>query len=163
LKSLLGSGVLSHLSAANRADLLGRSFFPQLIGGPFKHALIYVLVFAAAMSLVAAVASAMRGTRYVHEDDESRAQKARFAKTGLAVRDLVRTKAVISGPVAIVGEAKVLQPNAPSQRDGSHKPVLRGDDTHYRLQAPDPSQRRPHRLLRERVRHPRHQARRGRH
>ena len=76
LKSLLGTHLLSQLSAADRADLLGRSFFPQLIGGPFKGALVYVLAFAVVMSLVAAAASAMRGTKYVHEDDESRAQKA---------------------------------------------------------------------------------------
>ena len=76
LKSLLGTHLLSQLSAADRAGLLGRSFFPQLIGGPFKSALVYVLAFAVVMSLVAAVASAMRGTKYVHEDAESRAQKA---------------------------------------------------------------------------------------
>jgi MFS family permease len=76
LKSLLGPSVLAHLSAAQQAVLVGRSFFPRLIGGPFKDALSYVLVFAMAMSLVAALASALRGARFVHEDDESRAQKA---------------------------------------------------------------------------------------
>jgi hypothetical protein len=76
LKSLLGPTLLSRLSPANRADLLGHSFFPQLIGSPFKGALTYVLAFAVVMSLVAAIASALRGTKYVYEDDESRAQKA---------------------------------------------------------------------------------------
>jgi MFS family permease len=76
LKTLLGSSLLSHLSAANRAGLLGHSFFPQLIGSPFKHALSYVLAFAVVMCLVAAVASALRGAKYVYEDEESRAQKA---------------------------------------------------------------------------------------
>jgi MFS family permease len=76
LKSLLGPAVLSHVSAANRSTLVGRSFFPQLIGGPFKHALVFVLAFAVLMSLVAAVASALRGGKFIHEDDESRAQKA---------------------------------------------------------------------------------------
>ena len=163
LKSLLGSSILSHLSATNRTDLLGRSFFPQLIGGPFKHALIYVLAFAAAMSLVAAVASAMRGTRYVHEDDESKAQKAAFAKTSLAARDPVRTEALTSRPVAIVGEDEILQPGPAAQRDGPYEHVKGGDDSHYRPQAPVPSLRRPHRLLRKRVRHPGDQARRRRH
>ncbi len=79
LKSLLGPAVLGHLSAASRADLVGRSFFPHLIGGPFKDALLYVLIFAIAMSLVAALASALRGERYIHEDEESRAQKAVLA------------------------------------------------------------------------------------
>jgi hypothetical protein len=79
LKSLLGPAVLGHLSAASRADLVGRSFFPHLIGGPFRDALLYVLIFAIAMSLVAALASALRGERYIHEDEESRAQKAVLA------------------------------------------------------------------------------------
>jgi len=82
LKSLLGPSVLSHLSAANRSTLIGRSFFPSLIGSPFKSALVYVLVFAILMSLVAAVASALRGEKFVHEDDESRAQKAALVGAG---------------------------------------------------------------------------------
>ena len=36
------------------------------------------------MSVVAALASAMRGSRYVHDDEESRAQKARFAAVASA-------------------------------------------------------------------------------
>jgi len=78
LGSLLGPNVRAHLSAAQWADLTGRRFFPQLVGPGFKHALMYVLVFAVAMSLIAAVASAMRGAKFIHEDEESRAQKARM-------------------------------------------------------------------------------------
>ena len=79
LKSLLGPSVLSHLAPGRAADLTGRSFFPQLIGPSFKHGLLLILVFAVVMSLIAAVASALRGGRYVHEDEESRAQKAGLA------------------------------------------------------------------------------------
>jgi len=85
LKSLLGPRVLSQLSAAHRSALVGRAFFPQLIGGPFKHALMYVLAFAIAMSLIAALASAMRGAKYIHDDEESRAQKA--AMTGALLEE----------------------------------------------------------------------------
>ncbi len=85
LKSLLGPAVLSHLSPARVADLTGRSFFPQLIGPAFKHGLVLILVFAVVMSVIAALASALRGERYVHEDDESLAQKAALLGGGGAV------------------------------------------------------------------------------
>ena len=81
LKSLLGPSVLSHLSAAQAAGLTSRSFFPHIIGPPFVHGLSLILIFAIVMSVVAAIASAFRGGKYVHEDAESRAQKA-----GIAVR-----------------------------------------------------------------------------
>jgi len=81
LKSLLGPSVLSHLSAAQAADLTGRSFFSRLIGPSFVHGLSLILTFAIVMSLIAAIASAFRGGKYTHEDDESREQKA-----GIAVR-----------------------------------------------------------------------------
>ncbi len=79
LKSLLGPAVLSHLPPAQAADLTGRSFFPHLIGPAFVHGLSLILIFAIAMSLLAAVASVFRGGKYIHEDDESMAQKAGLA------------------------------------------------------------------------------------
>ena len=75
LKSLLGPAVLSHLAAGQATLITGRSFFPTLIGPSFKHALTLILVFASVMSVIAAVASALRGQKYIHEDEESRAQK----------------------------------------------------------------------------------------
>jgi MFS family permease len=77
LKSLLGPSVLSHVSRANVTALTGRSFFPQLIGPSFKHGLLLILVFAVVMSVIAAIASALRGERFIHEDEESKAQKTR--------------------------------------------------------------------------------------
>jgi MFS family permease len=74
LKSLLGAKVLGHLPAAQAADLTGRSFFPQLIGGPFKHGLVLILAVGAIMCVVAAIASLLRGTTYIHKDEESKAQ-----------------------------------------------------------------------------------------
>ncbi len=95
LKNLLGPTVLSHLSSARAADLTGRSFFPQLIGPAFKHGLVLILVFAVVMSVIAALASALRGERYVHEDDESRAQKAGFA---IADDGALASKGPFAGP-----------------------------------------------------------------
>jgi len=83
LQNLLGPAVLSHLAPAQAADLTGRSFFPQLIGPSFKHGLVLILAFAVVMSLIAAVASALRGEKYVHEDEESLAQKAGLAAQGI--------------------------------------------------------------------------------
>jgi hypothetical protein len=68
LGKLLGPAVLSHLPASQAALLTSRSFFPSLIGGPFKHGLVLILSFAVAMSLVAALASALRGKRFVHAE-----------------------------------------------------------------------------------------------
>ncbi len=67
---LLGSnGLLDTLPAKNRDALTGKTFFPQLVSGPFHHGLVLVFVAAAAMAAIAAVCSAMRGTRYVHIEE----------------------------------------------------------------------------------------------
>jgi len=72
VQTLLGSSTLSHLSVAHQQFLTGRSFFPQLISGPFADGLGVAFGFAIAACLVAAVASLLRGGKYVHvEDDEA--------------------------------------------------------------------------------------------
>jgi hypothetical protein len=68
VQSLFGPGVLAGLSPQDTAYLTGRAFFPQLIAGPFAAGLTLALGFAAAACLVAAVASALRGRRYVHRE-----------------------------------------------------------------------------------------------
>jgi MFS family permease len=78
LKSLLGPAVLGHLAPGQAAAITGRAFFPHLIGPPFKDALVLILSFAAVMCVIAAVASALRGEKYIHVDEESIAQKARL-------------------------------------------------------------------------------------
>ena len=87
LKNLLGPVVLGHLAPAQAAALTSRAFFPQLIGPSFKHGLVIILAFAAAMSVIAAIASALRGEKFVHEDDESIAQKAAIASGVVAFAD----------------------------------------------------------------------------
>jgi len=66
MQTLLGPHVLGSLPASQAHELTGRSFFPQLISGPFHSALVYAFVFAAAACLVAAVASLLRGGKYHH-------------------------------------------------------------------------------------------------
>jgi MFS family permease len=66
VRTLLGP-VLTHLSPAHAAFLSGRSFFPSLITPAFSHGLSVAFYFAIAACLVAAVASLLRGKRYVHD------------------------------------------------------------------------------------------------
>lgn len=69
MKKLLGSAI-TILPPASRVRLVSRTFFPHLIAAPFMHALSVVFLFSAVMSLVAAVASALRGPHYVYQDEE---------------------------------------------------------------------------------------------
>jgi MFS family permease len=66
---LSGSHALSALPAAHRAVLTGREFFPRLISAPFHHGLVVVFVVAAALSVLAGLASLLRGGRYVPPAD----------------------------------------------------------------------------------------------
>jgi hypothetical protein len=67
VQTLLGP-VISHLPASHAAYLTGRSFFPSLISPAFSNGLSVAFDFAIAACLVAAVASLLRGRRYVHEE-----------------------------------------------------------------------------------------------
>jgi MFS family permease len=63
---LAARGALSSLPAASQRILTGRQFFPELISGPFQHGLSVVFGVSAALAAVAAVASLLRGGRYIH-------------------------------------------------------------------------------------------------
>ena len=63
---LLPPAVLAGLSAQNRAALLGKSFFPHLISGPFMNGLHAVFYLSAAICLIAAGASLLRGSRTIY-------------------------------------------------------------------------------------------------
>jgi MFS family permease len=69
IQHLLSSAhALSALPAASQHVLTGRTFFPALISVPFQHGLAIVFAVAAALSALSAVASLMRGGRYVHPE-----------------------------------------------------------------------------------------------
>jgi MFS family permease len=68
IQHLLGSSVLSQLPAHTQAVLGGRSFFPELISGPFRQGLHEAFAFAIVACLIAAVASWSRGEKYVDGD-----------------------------------------------------------------------------------------------
>ena len=60
---LAPTGVLAKLPAASRATLTGRAFFPSLLSGPFHSGLIVVFSVSAALSVLAGLASLLRGKR----------------------------------------------------------------------------------------------------
>ena len=60
---LAPSGALSTLSTSSRQLLTGHTFFPQLISAPFHHGLVVVFAFAAGLSVIAGLASLLRGRR----------------------------------------------------------------------------------------------------
>ncbi len=86
-----------HLTPAHASYLLGRSFFPHLISSAFGHGLHLAFDFAAGASLVAAVASVLRGGRYVHpapqptgtEVGEGVAGAAAAEATGIGAADVL--------------------------------------------------------------------------
>ena len=82
----LAGPALKSIPAADRATLTGKTFFPNLIAGPFHHGLAIAFGLAIAMSLIAAFASMLRGTRFVYAD-----QSVAMADgtTGTGVRDEV--------------------------------------------------------------------------
>ncbi len=84
---LVPAGVLAHLPAATRAHLLGRSFFPQLIAPPFMNGLRAAFYVSAAMSLIAAIASFMRGRHYIHGITEESAPASTPAVRGTALAE----------------------------------------------------------------------------
>jgi MFS family permease len=90
VQTLLGH-VLSTLPPARAAYLTGHSFFPALISPSFSHGLTVAFAFAAAMCVVAALASLLRGGKYVDTGpaepaDSSAPAAAPRADGGEAVR-----------------------------------------------------------------------------
>ena len=67
IQMLLGPA-LAKLPAHSAAYLTGHSFFPSLIAGPFQSGLQIAFDFSIAACLIAAVASLLRGKRYVHDE-----------------------------------------------------------------------------------------------
>jgi len=67
IKQLLGpTGALQQLPAHQAAYITSRSFFPNLISEPFAGGMHLAFTFAAFVTLIAAVASALRGKRYFY-------------------------------------------------------------------------------------------------
>jgi MFS family permease len=68
MASMLPASVLNALPASQAAILTSKEFFPQLIATSFGQGLVVVFIAGAAMSLVAAWASWLRGGRYINDE-----------------------------------------------------------------------------------------------
>ena len=66
MATLVPKAALQLLPQASQANLLGKSFFPNLISGPFMTGLHAVFYLAAALCLISAIASLFRGKRFVY-------------------------------------------------------------------------------------------------
>jgi MFS family permease len=73
MQVLLGHATLSHLPPATAHYLTSRAFFPRLISSPFSKGLTEAFAFAAAVCVLGAAASLMRGGKYHHieQSDQS--------------------------------------------------------------------------------------------
>ena len=69
LATLIPASVLQSLPAAQAANVTSRFFFPQLIEGAFHHGLVEVLLFSIIVCLIAAVASWIRGGKYIYREN----------------------------------------------------------------------------------------------
>jgi MFS family permease len=69
IQTLLGPQTLAQVPAQHASYLTGRAFFPHLITQPFQDGITVAFLFAAALCLLAALASWLRGGQYFHEDE----------------------------------------------------------------------------------------------
>jgi MFS family permease len=95
---LIGAHQLSLLTASQQHALTGRSFFPNLISGPFQTGLHAALDFAIVASLAAAWASWLRGGHYVYRETSA---------TGLEAKDAVAVGAGTDAGVGSDGHGEV--------------------------------------------------------
>ncbi len=70
MHSLVPPSVAAHLGAQAQATLFGKTFFPHLIMPAFIDSLHAAFYVSAVFSIVAAVASLMRGKRFIHGMEE---------------------------------------------------------------------------------------------
>ena len=68
MQVLLGHAELAHLPPATASYLTSRQFFPHLISSAFSKGLTEAFSFAAAVCLLGAVASLLRGGKYHHDE-----------------------------------------------------------------------------------------------
>lgn len=70
MAKLVPPTVLHALPAHNQSVITGKNFFPSLISKPFMHGLTIAFSFSMVLFLLAALASWLRGKRYVHGESD---------------------------------------------------------------------------------------------
>jgi MFS family permease len=81
IQHLVGNHVLAQLSVHQHALVVGRSFFPQLISGPFRDGLHEAFAFAIVACLIAAAASWFRGGHRAVVEPPAEAGRERRPRT----------------------------------------------------------------------------------
>ena len=71
MSSLISPDVMAGLSAATQSTLVGTSFFPQAIAPAVMGSLHMAFYISAVLSVIAAIASALRGKRYVLQEENA--------------------------------------------------------------------------------------------
>ena len=64
--TILPAQIIKALPAAAQSNLLGKTFFPSLLAGPFKSGLRIAFSVSVVLMIIAALASLMRGKKYLH-------------------------------------------------------------------------------------------------
>jgi hypothetical protein len=85
MATLVPKVALQLLPAASRANILGKSFFPNLISGPFMTGLHAVFYLAAALCLISAIASLFRGKRFVYGEAPESAESLEALEEGAPI------------------------------------------------------------------------------
>jgi MFS family permease len=114
--SLLGP-VLHQLSPAQQAYLTGRAFFPHLISGPFLKGLHAAFDFAFAACALGAVASWLRGGKYIHQDAPSPVLAPNSPAAGLAA--VAELSSASGAEPASEPSERTLEPAHSANRSGS--------------------------------------------
>jgi hypothetical protein len=68
MATLLPAKAIAALSPAHKAYILGKEYFPKLISAPFRSGLTIAFAISAALSVIAALASLMRGGRVIYNE-----------------------------------------------------------------------------------------------
>ncbi len=70
MKAMLPASVLQQLPSASQTALLSKSFFPNLISAPFDDGLRLAFSISLILVIIAALASLMRGKRFIYEEEQ---------------------------------------------------------------------------------------------
>jgi MFS family permease len=117
VKQLLGpTGALNHLPASQVAYITGRSFFPRLIEQPFASGLHLAFTFAAGATVIAVLASAVRGKRYLHIAEPVVNELAEGAAESAALVGLDESAGLVGLAAAVPDESSANGTRASSVR-----------------------------------------------
>ena len=94
---LAPTGVLAQLPAASQAALTGRHVLPRLLSGPFHSGLIVVFSVSAALSVLAGLASLLRGKRNAGAAGEFRTGGGQRSRAGRRAHGSAPAGSVVVG------------------------------------------------------------------